>query len=128
MTHILTCPNGHAFSESSGGLLRTAPHFCPICGAAYLDSDVEVQFNLTPPDAGPMTFTSADRAPAPLPSLPGYELLDLLGSGGMGTVYRALQCSLNRIVALKMLKGRESPTPAMLARFRIEAESVACLD
>ena len=40
-----------------------------------------------------------------LPAIPGYELLDKLGEGGMGVVYLARQTGLNRRVAVKMIRG-----------------------
>jgi hypothetical protein len=62
-----------------------------------------------------------------LPRLPGYEVLETIGSGGMGKVYKARQIGLNRLVALKMILSGVHARPAELARFRTEAEAVARL-
>jgi eukaryotic-like serine/threonine-protein kinase len=60
-------------------------------------------------------------------SLPDYEVLELLGSGSMGVVYKARQLRLNRLVALKMIRERGLARPDVRARFRTEAEAVARL-
>jgi serine/threonine-protein kinase len=70
--------------------------------------------------------TEAD-GPPPVPSIEGYEVLNLLGRGGMGVVYKARQAGLNRLVALKMIVSGAGAGPRELGRFRSEAEAVARL-
>ncbi len=62
-----------------------------------------------------------------LPQIPAYELLELLGEGGMGVVYKARQRGLNRLVAVKMIRTDRRGSADRLARFRTEAEAVARL-
>jgi serine/threonine-protein kinase len=60
--------------------------------------------------------------------LGGYEILSLIGSGGMGEVYRARDSRLNRDVAIKVLPSELAADPDRLARFEREAKVLASLN
>jgi serine/threonine protein kinase len=78
------------------------------------------------------TVTRAPAEPARplragLPNVPGYDVLETLGRGGMGVVYKARQQKLDRVVALKMILHADHAGPGELARFRTEGEALARL-
>lgn len=63
----------------------------------------------------------------PTAAIPGYEILSVIGQGGMGVVYKARQLNLDRVVALKTILVNQAANPTMLARFEQEAQTVARL-
>ncbi len=98
------------------------------------DSDPRPHDDTVPPR--PDTENDATVAPRPADAgtlsrqgtVAGYELIDELGRGGMGVVYRARDTNLDRIVALKMILGGQFVSEEAIRRFKLEAESVARLD
>jgi serine/threonine protein kinase len=67
------------------------------------------------------------QEPTTWPTIPGYEILDVLGRGGMGIVYKARQLTLGRLVALKVMRSAREQDPEYRSRFRREAETLARL-
>jgi WD40 repeat protein len=78
------------------------------------------------PLAAPGAVIPSDAAPGRV-VVPGYEILGVLGRGGMGVVYQVRQVALNRVVALKMILTGAHAAPEVRQRFRREAEAVARL-
>ena len=73
----------------------------------------------------PQTKSSRDKKTA---IVAGFELLQMVGRGGMGTVYRARQLSVNRIVAVKILKPKLANSRSFIQRFKEEAKAAAQLN
>src|SRR5262249_38719093 len=63
----------------------------------------------------------------PTPGIPGYVLLERIGAGGVGVVYKACQRGLNRLVAVKLLTAASESDFVQRQRFLAEAEVVARL-
>lgn len=76
-------------------------------------------------------FRSSEEAPRPIASpadAPDYELLDVIGEGGMGVVYSARQSAIARTVAVKMLKKKDAQSPEQREKFISEAVVTGELD
>jgi serine/threonine protein kinase len=98
--------------------------------------------NLAPLETQPTVITKAPLAQYPLgllhprdmgrvlegESLGHFELIEYVGGGGMGAVFRALDTMLNRTVAVKVLSQEQSGDDETLRRFQNEAQSAARLD
>jgi hypothetical protein len=76
------------------------------------------------PNGGTPVWPGPEHDPVP-PTVPGYEILTVLGRGGMGIVYQARDKRLDRLVALKMMLASAEATER--SRFRTEAQAVARL-
>jgi len=137
MPRLWRCSNGHQW-RSSAEADATVPA-CPVCGATE-SSAVPAPDDpaATEPHAGPsgaaapgtptepLTPPGKGR-PAPPPQVPGFDILEEIGQGGMGVVYRARQLQPQRVVALKVIRAERVANVEALCRFQREARAAARL-
>ncbi len=118
---LIVCP------QCEADIPPDAPNgVCPRClvGVGF-DSVSE-----TPSSTGAASGATAFVPPTPdelATHFPQLEILDLVGYGGMGAVYKARQLRLDRIVALKILPAEFGQDPSFAERFAREAQAMAKL-
>jgi predicted Ser/Thr protein kinase len=124
MTDVKLCPECKAELPADAG-----EGFCPKCRVLH-----EVATALVAPATGTDDGLPAVRAPLTAPSpadlaphFPQLEILELLGQGGMGAVYKARQPGLDRLVAIKVLPPEAGQDTAFTERFTREARALARL-
>lgn len=122
MPGINTCSNGHSWAAA------TPDEPCPECGSTAEGAGLATRRTPGIPSlAATQLRTDVRPVDASLPTVPGYEIIDELGRGGMGVVYRARHLALNRLVALKLIRSGVLAGVEELARFHAEAEAIARL-
>ncbi len=103
--------NTSSICPACGATLRAVDGLCPTCLARAVTSYVK------PPTA----------AGEPEPAVPGYEILEMIGRGGMGVVYRAVRMADELEVALKLMPLHLTGRDDLLERLQREADSLRSL-
>ena len=138
MPEICQCP------QCGADLPPDAPAgICPQCvlglgfhGAGSIHAEPHAPADAAEPPAAPATTTPVPHHSRPVPPIPEalaihfpqLEVLELLGQGGMGAVYKARQRRIDRLVALKILPTNVAGVPGFAERFTREARALARLN
>ena len=127
MFSTITCSCGHQWEQTPA-----AKAVCPACGAntPHLATQPIAPRTIEPLGTIPVSIEKAADVPTTPPGLApaGFEIVGLLGRGGMGVVYKARDTRLDRFVAIKTILAGPFAAPDLLNRFVTEATTVAKLE
>ncbi len=124
-------------AQEPGNMTNTIHSSCPKCGAPIPENApqglcpkcvLRDAATLLDPPKSPAGKTPAPTVAELAPHFPELEILELIGAGGMGAVYKARQPKLDRFVALKILAHDLAVDPAFTERFNREARVLARLN
>jgi serine/threonine protein kinase len=115
---------------------KTSANACPRCGVALPSTSTAglcprclMAEAMAPTEAGAEASAQMPLPPEEIaPHFPQLEILQCLGRGGMGVVYKARQKTLNRFIALKLLAPERVLDPRFAERFTCEAQALAALN
>ncbi|MBI4574933.1 MAG: protein kinase [Planctomycetes bacterium] len=110
----MRCPCGEELAIAAGGSAA-----CPRCGRCFAGVAAAAD------ETTPLSAAAAPPAEARPARLGGYRVLERVGAGAMGTVYRGQDEGLDRPVALKVLDSQRTRDASFLDRFRREARAMA---
>ncbi len=131
------CPSREQLQQYLSGVLAgndaeaVAPHVeaCPDCQAAVQTLHDAGGTRAEPPPLPPKKLPDLSVSESALPGQLGeYKLLEKLGEGGMGVVYRAVHVELDRVVALKVMRAERVADEQAIGRFKREIKAVGRLD